>query len=74
MSHSATMLGGASIIHNRGYFMATFEINGGTNSQRKVEAEKYGINDGYFHFTTDAKGRVLSIAVERVASVERVND
>ncbi|WP_354145966.1 hypothetical protein [Arthrobacter sp. 754] len=54
--------------------MATFEINGGTNSQRKVEAEKYGINDGYFHFTTDAKGRVLSIAVERVASVERVND
>jgi len=54
--------------------MATFEINGDTHDARTVEADKYGINDGYFHFTTEEKGRVLSLAAPHVVSVERVKD
>lgn len=53
--------------------MATFEINGGTAAARTVKADKYGINDDYFHFTAD-EGRVLSISVTKVAWVERIED
>ena len=54
--------------------MATFEINGDTHSPRTVEAEKYAIADGYFHFSTEEKGRVLSVAAAQVIWVERIKD
>lgn len=54
--------------------MAKFKINGNTSAERKVEADTYGQVDGYFHFTDEAKQRVLTLMATQVFSIERLKD
>ncbi|BCW59580.1 hypothetical protein [Arthrobacter sp. StoSoilB20] len=51
--------------------MQKFTINKGFDEEQTVEAETYGIQDGYFHFADEERKRVFSIRTERVATVER---
>jgi hypothetical protein len=53
--------------------MAKFIINENFSDAIEVEAEKYGINDGFMHFSEDGT-RVFSIATGRVVTVRREAD
>lgn len=56
--------------------MAKFIINkngGKVQNERTVEAEKYGTNDGFVHFTANG-ARVHSANTQYVLTIDRVDE
>jgi len=52
--------------------MATFTINAGYGSAEDVQADRYNMASGYFHFYDEDDAQVFTISESKVISITRV--